>query len=599
MLFRGRGPAAGSGQAGACAISEQAVTAAVPTVSPAAGEPPAGTRPAGAGTRLWSRLALAGIGSSLLIMIVVSAAGPSKAVVTMPRLAGGPPWWAAVHPAAWLVTVALWAAAAAGTAGVAAGLLAVRRGARPRARILVVAALAVTAMLAVLPPAGSTDTLDYAAYGRMVAIGHDPYVMTPQQLRLIGDPVGAVAPVPWETKHSLYGPLATVEQATAAILGGSSAARITFWLKVWNALAFAMVVLGLDRLLRADPAGRARAHLLWSLNPLLLWGLVAAGHVDGVAAAVGFLALALVGPGLVGRGQAGRNPGVPTGLAGALIGMATDIKITFALFGVGAVFAARRSLRTVLAMGAGALAVLVPSYLWFGPPAINVLFYRDGGATSDNFYQLFSRPFGLVRPPGLVMIVVPLLLVTGWLLLRWLPDGPVGRPAVRPALALSLAWLLVWPYQRPWYDAMAFCLLALFPASRLDWPVLARLAAGTIYSLPGMPGPLPAVFFGVLPAEHRVVVPLIRLAALVAVVALCLTGAWHKRPRAAPGERRPWPPGRAGRLSGAVAQRARWISGDLPPGLSPAGARRGRWGDAPSGQPSGSADAGQAGQPDS
>ena len=209
-------------------------------------------------------------------------------------------------------------------------------------------------MLAVLPPAGSTDTLDYAAYGRMVAIGHDPYVMTPQQLRLSGDPVGAAAPIPWETKHSLYGPLATIEQGTAAILGGTSAARITFWLKVWNALAFALVVLALDRLLRADPAARVRAHMLWSLNPLLLWGLVAAGHVDTVAAAVGFLALALVSPSLVGRGEAGGKPSVLAGLAaGALVGMAADIKITFILFGLGIALAARRSVRTVLAAGAG------------------------------------------------------------------------------------------------------------------------------------------------------------------------------------------------------------------------------------------------------
>jgi hypothetical protein len=489
---------------------------------------------------------VAAIGFSLLTMIVVSAAGPSKAVVHVPRAGGGPPWWFALHPPAPLVTVALWAAAAAGTGGVVAGLLAIRRGARAPARMLVVAALAVTAVLAVLPPAGSTDTLDYAAYGRMVAIGHDPYVMTPQQLRLSGDPVGAAAPIPWESKHSLYGPLATIEQGTAAILGGTSAARITFWLKVWNALAFALVVLALDRLLRADPVGRTRAHLLWSLNPLLLWGLVAAGHVDAVAAAVAFLGLALVSPWLAGGEQAGRNPGVLPGLvAGVLVGMAADIKITFALFGLGIAWAARRSVRTVLAAVAGALAVLVPSYLWFGPPAITVLLYRDAGATSDNFYQLFSRPFGLARPPDLILVVVPLLLAVGWLLLRRLPGGVPGWPAVRPALALSLAWLLVWPYQRPWYDAMVFCLLALFPASRLDWPVLARLAAGTLYSLPGMPGPLPAVFGGFLPVEQRLVVPVIRLAALAAVIVLCLTGAWHARPRAGPLApwRLPWPPG--------------------------------------------------------
>jgi hypothetical protein len=138
-------------------------------------------------------------------------------------------------------------------------------------------------------------------------------------------------------------------------------------------------------------------------------------------------------------------------------------------------------------------------------------------------------------------VAAALLVATGWLLLRRLPDGAPGWPAIRPALALSLAWLLVWPYQRPWYDAMVFCLLALFPASRLDWPVLARLGAGTLYSIPGMPGPLPAVFFGLLPVEQRLLVPLIRLAALLAVLGLCLTGAWHSRRRAGPpGPGREW-----------------------------------------------------------
>ena len=428
------------------------------------------TVPRGARTRPPGWLALAGIGFSLLVMIAVSVAGPSRAVVTVPRPGTGPPWWIALHPTAALVTAGLWAAAVTGAGGVAAGLVAIGRGARPPARLLVLAALAVTAVLAVLPPAGSTDSLDYAAYGRMVAIGHDPYVMTPFQLRLTGDPVGAFAPVPWQTKHSVYGPLATVEQGTAAILGGASAARITFWLKAWNALAFAIVVLALDRLLRADPAGRARAHLLWSLNPLLLWGLVAAGHVDAAAAAIGFLALALIA-----------RPAEPLRAvaAGALAGAATDIKITFALFGLGIAWAVRTSLRTLLLVTAGGVLVLLPSYLWFGPPAIAVLVYRDASATSDNLYELFSRQFGLAHLPGLTLMVVPLLAAVGWLLLRRLPDGFPARPAVRPAFALSLAWLLVWPYQRPWYDAMAFCLLALYPASRLDWPMLTRLAVVT------------------------------------------------------------------------------------------------------------------------
>jgi hypothetical protein len=219
--------------------------------------------------------------------------------------------------------------------------------------------------------------------------------------------------------------------------------------------------------------------------------------------------------------------------AGALIGLAADLKITFILFGLGLAWAARRSPRTLLAATAGATAVLVPSYLWFGPPAIAVLVQRDLSATSDNWYQLFTGPFGLTSPPYLTVLAVTLFAALAVLLLWRLPEGFADRPAVRPALALSLAWLLVWPYQRPWYDAMAFCLLALYPASRLDWPLLARLAAVTIYSLPGMPGMPRSVWLAAITTvNEQLTVPATRFAALVAVVLLAMTGAWYARQKA-------------------------------------------------------------------
>jgi len=56
---------------------------------------------------------------------------------------------------------------------------------------------------------------------------------------------------------------------------------------VWNALAFLAVALALDWMFRRDSAGRARAHLLWSVNPLMLFAVVAGGHIDGLAAALG------------------------------------------------------------------------------------------------------------------------------------------------------------------------------------------------------------------------------------------------------------------------------------------------------------------------
>ena len=164
-------------------------------------------------TRLIGVLAAVAIAASMLIIIAISAAGPNVSVPVMLR-AAGPPWWHALHLTATFVTVALWVALTLGCAGVIAGLVAVARGARPPVRAVMAAAFLALAVLTVLPPAGSTDAISYAANGRMVVIGHSPYVMTPLQLRRSGDPIGQQIPfreIPstWTTTVSVYGPVAT------------------------------------------------------------------------------------------------------------------------------------------------------------------------------------------------------------------------------------------------------------------------------------------------------------------------------------------------------------------------------------------------------
>jgi hypothetical protein len=525
--------------------------------------------------RLLGWAAVTGIGAATVIFIVISLAGPSGAVVTMPAPAFGPPWWFPLHLTLEPVLVSLWAAAILGGAGTAAGLAAVRRGAQPSARMLLAAAFVAAGLLTVLPPAGSTDTLDYAVYGRTVIVGHNPYVMTPGQLREAEDAIGEAAPNAWAKGLSVYGPLATAEEAAAAVLGGNSVARITFWLKLWNALAFGVIAIALDRLLRSDPARRARAHLLWSVNPLLLWNLVAGGHVDALAAAFGFLGLTLVA-----RRQREDRPGALAALAaGALVGAAADIKITYGLFGLAVAWVTIRSPWTLAAAAAGGLAVLIPSYAWPGTPALTVLLHRSSMVTSDNFYQLFARPFGHTTPPHLLWIVVALLLAVAALLLARLPEGFPALPAVRPALAVSVAWLVVWPYQYPWYDGIVLCLLALYPASRLDWVMLVRLTAGTCWTLPGMAvGRRPGWLGVVTRLEHFPLLPTIMLGGLAAVVTLAVTQAWNPGGRGAAGPAATSPPrwpaaGVSGRSSSACPRE--------PAAGSHAGARPER----PSGDP--------------
>ncbi len=472
----------------------------------------------------WS--AMAGIVIAILIMIAASAVRNSWEHPHIMLPADGLPWALHVHVSLRVVTVAMWAAALLGGGGVAAGLAAMSRGARPPVRLLITVGLAAVALLTVLPPAGSTDALDYAAYGRMVVLGDSPYVMTPNQLRRTGDPVGLAVGHEWRKHVAVYGPLATAEQWAAAELGGTSAARIDFWLKLWTAIAFGAVVLALDRLLRSDPAQRVRAHLLWTANPLLLWVLVAAGHVDVLATAAGFLGLIV----MRGRGP-GEEPGALRGLAaGLLVGAAADIKISYLLFGVGLAWAARRSLAAWLGAGAGALLVLAPTYAWFGPKAAKALLDRDAAASVDNYYQMFVGSHGNVFPHQLLLAGV--LAVAVALLLLWrLPDGVPDLPAIRPALAVGLAWLFIWPYQLPWYDAMAFCLLALYPASRLDWLVLARLTAATFALMPGNAGFPPEHVLAAITADSLYWwTPTVLLIAAVALVWLCLSQRWKMDP---------------------------------------------------------------------
>jgi hypothetical protein len=500
-------------------------------------------------------LAAAAIAASTVVMIVISAAGPNVSVPAM-RRAGGPPWWHALHLTATFVTVSLWAAMALGCAGVIAGLVAVARGARPPVRPIIAAAFLAVAVFTVLPPAGSTDSISYAASGRTAVIGHNPYVMTPLQLERTGDPVGRQIPfgeIPssWANAVSVYGPVATAAEWGAAELGGTSLARITFWLKLEEAIAFGAVILALDRLLRSDPEMRLRAHLLWSVNPLLLWEIVASGHIDGLAAVFGLLGIAALRtrtprgesgqPGQSGQpGESRAQAEIRIGgavLAGLLIGVAAGIKVEYVLFGLAVAWACRRSLKALTAAAAGFAVAVVPAYLAAGTPAIKVLVTRSTGITWDTMYQLFWRPvLGYTQfsvssaPPHLELIAYLLFAAVALLALVRLPDRVPGLPAVTPALALSLAWLFVTAFQRPWYDVMAISLLALYSASRLDWVVLIRLLAGaTIYAQALQSPAEPHWLYDLGQFNGTWLTPTVRLLAVVAFVWLCVSGRWGWR----------------------------------------------------------------------
>lgn len=476
-------------------------------------------------TRRLAWLAAAGIVISLLIMILGSVTARSITVPPMPRPSGPLPLELQLKVPDSVILFLTWAAAVLGGGGVITGLIAVARGARFPVGLMIVGGLMVVAIFAVLPAAGSTDTISYAAYGRMALLGHNPYTTTPAELAKLGDPIGQAAMrLPyWHHIASLYGPIATGEQYAAAWLGGTSVALIAFWLKLWNAIVFAAVALGLDRLVRSDPARRARVHLLWTVNPLLIWTLVAGGHLDLLAAGVGYLALFMLRP----RTEDGRVA-LPVALgAGLLIGLAADIMLDYLLFALAVGWALRRQWPALATAAAGVCITLVPATIWAGEPYVKGFGSRDGFVGADSFYQLLSPAFKHKLPTG-ASLVVDLAFIGLALLLLWrLPDGPPDMPAIRPALAITLSWLFLWYYTLPWYDTMSIGLLAVYPASRLDWAVIGQFTIGSFANLPGLVYQLRPHWVTRLAADSAFrIMPLLLFVALLALVWLCVSRRW-------------------------------------------------------------------------
>jgi hypothetical protein len=186
------------------------------------------------------------------------------------------------------------------------------------------------------------------------------------------------------------------------------------------------------------------------------------------------------------------------------------------------------------------LAVVLPSYLVAGRAAVSAVVSRGTGAP-DLYqpWQLLSRALD-VRPAATFDDTAGLAaaVILAAVLLRRLPPGPAALPFTRPALAVCLAWLVCSPQQRPWYDAMIFPLVALLPATRLDWLVLARGLAAALAELPGV------TFYTALRPRWlslladilaRGVVPAALVIVALGLLWLCLTGRWTSRPAAASG----------------------------------------------------------------
>ena len=433
-------------------------------------------------TPVWqptSRAATSLLAMSLSTVVLVGVLGPSNAVPDT----GGFRWLDARPPA--VVVVGLtWSALAFGALGVACGLRALAHGWSPSPRRMLLAGVACALVLAVLPVAGSTDALVYAQYGRLGVLDFDPAYTPPRVLAALRDPVATYQPSHWRGMPSTYGPLANALFEMCARVGGTSAAAIVATHKVVMATCFAGTALLLDRVSGPDRVRRIRAHLWWTLNPLMIWATVVAAHIDAVAS------LLLVA-GLVAIVRRHRAPVVMSLAAGALLGAAAAVKAPYLLAGLGALWVLRRSATALAATVLGGAGVLAATYLWSGESSAHAVLNRSDDVARIYQWRVVGRGLSIVglEPSPRVYMILGVLLAA--LLARRLPRPDDDLAAVRPMLVLSLAWLLTAAVWRPWYDALVFPLVALMPASALDGLLLLRAAIGGLGTSPGAGPPMP------------------------------------------------------------------------------------------------------------
>ena len=203
-------------------------------------------------------------------------------------------------------------------------------------------------------------------------------------------------------------------------------------------------------------------------------------------------------------------------MAGILVGLGFAVKVSDVLVGLGLAIALviwlrpawRRLLPVLAALGAGFAATAGAALAIGGSAMLRQLSRESDMVSIGSPWRVIRTVIHLaVTGTAATDIVkfgaIALAVVLAVLLIRGLPGVLPGRgrdpglgaspeitgtgyPAAGASVvfALVLAWLFAWPYVLPWYDALGWGLLALLPASRLDWLLLTRTTALALGYLP-------------------------------------------------------------------------------------------------------------------
>jgi alpha-1,6-mannosyltransferase len=482
------------------------------------------------GPGIWHRnhqFAIFGIVGATALTLLAGFLGPSAVTLTLgPRDSYLPPWYlpaGVITPNEWFVSILIWTAIILGALGLWVGLRAMADGWKPKFKKLFGLGTVLSLLTVCVPPLTSADVLMYAAYGRLQAIGRNPYEITPAEVfRGQFDPVLRWTERPWQDTPSVYGPITSWTQLAANKLGGENMHDIVFWLQVFSVVPFILACAGVVMLAHGDPRRQGRAALLTIANPLLIWAVVAGAHNEALAVMFAVAGLLFMR----------KNPFI----AGLGIGLAGCAKVSIGLWGLAMLWAYRREPKKALLLCLGTAIPMGLAYILWQPTAF-LQALRNGGYVSVGSWAnpvysllaLFMTEFhakvviGIISYIGFMVIAWMLSRVVSWTAAPGLAkDADLQRDpltiALRTALVLSVAWLITSMYTLSWYDLLAWMPLAVLAASKLDQIMVIRGAALSLAYVPGRAIDMgPALDFTATRMRDTVS-PIIQMAMLLAVI---------------------------------------------------------------------------------
>jgi hypothetical protein len=425
---------------------------------------------------------LSALGLGGVAFVGLCATAPTASVATPPvllpltsvaRVLGAP------HLPDWVADLIMYASIALCCLGLAMMLWANSRGWQPRPRRVFAAAAATVAVLVNITPVGSSDIASYAAYGRIAALGYNPYTYAPSQLpRGANNPYTMLVSPMWQSQKSVYGPVSTWMHLLAATIGGAKP-----WLTIWVLMIMigaAFIATGYILLRTAE--NPVRAVLLWVANPLLIVELVMGGHMDALVALFAIAAIVL----------SRRCTRLWHDVAVALlVGVVCGVKITAGLVALGIAIPLihDRDWGRLLRIAAIAGATLFGLYYFsYGFVALQPMFSMSQMVISPTIWRGVQEIALLTVGTGAEAMVthiigfawLPLMLLLAWYLYNRLsPDVPT---VVAATCALTFAWIVVAPWSLPWYSSIAWVTLALLPRNSLTrWLTLATGALALLH----------------------------------------------------------------------------------------------------------------------